>query len=299
MVKEKNNVLGFFTNLLSMLLFVSVDIMVKYLTEYMPVIEVMFYRSITGIPLLVGYVWIKYGNINQLKMVNVRLQIVRMILGVSGMFAFFTAYQKMPLGEAASILYLSPIILTVLSVIFYNEQIKFHRTAALIIGFLGGLLILRPGIDFNFYALYALAGAIIWALVIIVMRTLSKTDSSYAITLYFSVMGTAVSGIYLLFNEFTPIVNSDVLIAVILVGVMGVLAQLFMVIAVELCDTTLFASSKYMNLIFTAGASYIVFGEILSNQSWIGMIMIIMAGLYVVWREHKLNKIEKIKAVRY
>ena len=85
----------------------------------------------------------------------------------------------------------------------------------------------------------------------------------------------------------------------ILMGIVGILAQLFMVIAVEMCDTSLFASSKYINLVLTSIGAYIIFNEVLSNQSLLGMLLIITGGLYMVWREHVLNKPKRIKVVRY
>jgi len=295
---EKNNVLGFFVNICSMLMFVVTDILIKHLTQFMPTFEIIFYRCLSGLPFFLIYIYIIKG-FNTLKMFNVKLQITRMILGVLGMVSFVSAYKNMPLAEAASILYTSPIILTIIIFIFFKEKIRIHRTIALIMGIIGSLLIIRPGINFQIYSLYALFGAINWAFVIITMRTLSKTDHANSITLYFSLAGVFIGGSISLFNGMTPIVDMPTVFFLILMGVAGILAQLFMIISVEMCETSLFASSKYINLVLTSIGAYIVFNEVLSNQSLLGMVLIITGGLYMVWREHVLNKTKRIKIVRY
>ena len=297
-VHEKNNVLGFFVNICSMLMFVITDILIKYLTQFMPTFEIIFYRCLCGIPFFLFYIYSIKG-FKTLEIVNVKLQFARTILGILGMFGFVSAYKYMPLAEAASILYTSPIILTVLSVIFFNEKIRIHRTIALLMGIIGSLLIIRPGINFQIYSLYAVFGALNWSFVIITMRTLTKTDHPNSITFYFSLAGVFVGGSVSLFNGMTPIFDMQTVFLLILMGIAGILAQLFMVIAVEMCDTSLFASSKYINLVLTSIGAYIIFNEVLSNQSLLGMLLIITGGLYMVWREHVLNKPKRIKVVRY
>ena len=295
---EKNNVLGFFVNICSMLMFVITDILIKYLTQFMPTFEIIFYRFLCGIPFFLVYIYFIKG-FKTLEMVNVKLQFTRMILGILSTFSFVNAYKYMPLAEAASILYTSPIILTILSIIFFNEKIRIHRTIALLMGVVGSLLIIRPGVNFQIYSLYAVFGAINWAFVIITMGALSKTDHPNSITFYFSLAGVLIGGSVSLFNGMTPIFDMQTFFLLILMGVAGILAQLFMVIAVEMCDTSLFASSKYINLVLTSFGAYVIFNEVLSNQSLLGMLLIITGGLYMVWREHVINKPKRIKVARY
>lgn len=293
MEQQKNNFLGFFVNLFSISVFATLDMAVKELTKTMPVIEILFYRSILALPLLLIIIYFKYG-LDCIKPKNIKFHILRCVVGTVGMVFIILSYKYLPLGETAGILYTSPIILTVMSVIFFKEKIRYHRTIALIIGFVGALLILKPGADFNFYLLLPLVAAILWSLLIIIMRKLSETDNIYSITFIFFCFGSITGFVYLMIYGFSPINDTKTILLLLTCGVCAVVSQLTILQAIKLCDTTLFASSKYLHLFMAVMGGYFVFNEVLPNQSIFGMCLIALSGIYLALRERNTNKKVKL-----
>ena len=298
--KEIDNVKGVLFNLLSMFLFVSLDSMVKQLVISLPVYEVIFFRCLTGIPIFIIIVHFTSG-ISTLKIINKKFQFLRAGLGVFGMFFFFNSYKYLTMADAASILFSAPLMLTVLSVIFLKEKVGLHRGGAIIVGFIGVLFIAQPGGNgASVYMLLPLVGAFSWSLVIMTMRVLSRTDHANAVTLVFSLMGVLAGGVAVTYNGgFTGSLTIQQIAMLFIVGTVGIFAQLFMMKAVEYAEASMFASTKYISLVFTVASGYIFFGEIPVFYSIIGMMLIILSGLYNVYREYRLNKIRKTKVIRY
>ena len=300
MAKEIDNVIGILFNLISMLLFVSLDILVKKLVVDLPVYEVIFFRCIFGIPIFIFIVYFTTG-LSSLRMVNKKLQLCRAFLGIAGMFFFFNSYKYLAMADAASILFSAPLILTVLSVVFLKEKVGLHRVSAIIVGFIGVLFIVRPvGNSLSFHMLLPVMGAVIWSVVIIVMRVLSRTDHANAVTLVFSLLGSCVGfGLVMYNGGFSPNITPLQFVMLIGTGIVGIFAQWFMTKAVEWSEASVFASTKYVNLVFSILAGLIVFGEVPVFYSIIGIVLIVVSGLYNVYREYVLNKIQKARMIRY
>ncbi len=293
-----NNPKGVFLNVISMVLFVLLDSLIKTLVKDFPVAEVIFYRSIVGIPFLIAVAYFTTG-FKTFKLVNYKYQFYRSFLGVVGMVFFFNSYKYLPMGNAAGILFSGPIMLTILSMLFLGDKVGKHRMSAIVIGFIGVLFIVRPTSDiFTVYSLLPLSGAFIWSLVILTMRGLSKTDHANSVTLMFSISGTLASGAVIMFTGFTPIKDPYTLVLILGTGVLGVFAQLFMMLAVETCESSIFASSKYISLILSVFAGFVFFGEIPTSYVIVGILFILVSGLYIVYREYVLKKARR-NALRY
>ena len=300
MAIEINNVKGILFNLISMLLFVSMDILVKKLVVDLPVYEVIFFRCIFGIPAFIFIVYFTTG-LSSLRMVNKKLQLCRAFLGLAGMFFFFNSYKYLPMADAASILFSAPLILTVLSVFFLKEKVGLHRLSAILVGFIGVLFIVRPsGNSLSSHMLLPIMGAVSWSVVIIVMRVLSRTDHANSVTLIFSLIGSGVGFGLIMYNGgFRPNTAPVQYVMLVGVGVVGIFAQWFMTKAVEWSEASVFASTKYVNLVFSILAGFIIFGEVPVFYSIVGIVLIVASGLYNVHREYVLHKIQKAKMIRY
>ncbi len=297
---QTNNLKGVMFNLSSMLLFTIMDILVKKLVVELPVYEVIFFRCLTGIPFFIVFAYYTAG-LSSLKIVNIKFQFARAIFGVIGMFFFFNAYKYLPLADAGAILFSAPLILTVLSVLFLKEKIGIHRTTAIIIGFIGVLFIARPGGQgMSAYMLLPLVGAFCWSFVVIIMRVLSRTDHPNGVTLVFSLIGTLTAGVLVIYNGgFSDNITGIQMLMLVVCGIVGIFAQCLMMIAVKWAEASVFGSTKYLSLVFAILAGYFVFDETPAFYTFVGIFLIILSGLYNVWREYVLAKEQRIKTLRY
>ena len=293
-MQQKNNLSGFGFQLGAIALFICMDVFVKILVVDYPLIEVIFYRSATGLPIL--FIYLKWTNhMSDLRITRPWLHMWRSIVGGVVMYFLFSAYKYLPLAEAAAIVYIAPIIITILSVLFLGEKIYFHRTFALILGFIGTLIIVRPSMDFNWYYLYPLGAALGFAVVTIVAHNLSKTDHPISISVSFSISISVVTGVIALWQGFTPITDIRILMYVFLVGNVGMVAQILNMYSIRACDANFYAVTKYIGLFGSALAGLLIFGEDLTIHLILGMITIACAGIYISWREHVRNKKDRIR----
>ena len=294
----QDNIKGIFLSIFAMFLLVIVDTIGKILIKTIPVYEIMFFRSITGIPIFIAYVYFTSG-VKAFKVVNWRFQILRALLGVAAMYSYFNSYKYLPMSEAAGIIFSAPIILTILSVLLLKETVGIHRIVAIIVGFVGVLFIARPQAStLNVYVLFPLAGAFIWSFVVLVVSVLSKTDHANATTMVFSIVASVMSGIAMLVDGVVPVYSSSEIFLLLSIGIFGIFGQVFMIMAVPMCEASAFASTKYISLVFSILAGFTVFGEIPSLVTITGIVLIVLSGLYIVYREKRLKKIHKTPAIR-
>lgn len=293
-MQQKNNLLGFGFQLGSIALFIGMDVFIKILVVDYPLVEVIFYRSAMGLPLL--FIYLKFmGHMSDLRITRPWLHVWRAILGLVVMYCIFSAYKYLPLAEASAIVYTAPIMITILSVVFLGEKIYAHRTFALIIGFIGALVIVRPSVDFNWDYLYPLGAALGFSIVTIVAHNLTKTDHPISISVSFSVSIALVTGAITLWLGFTPIMDIYILLYAFLVGNLGTVAQICNMYAIRACNASFYAVTKYIGLFGTALAGLLVFGEPLSTHLILGMGIIAFAGIYISWREHVRNKKDRMR----
>ncbi len=293
-MNEKNNLLGFGFQISATCLFLLMDVCVKVLVADYPLAEIMFYRSVMGLPFLFVYLKVT-GHMDNLRITRPVMHLWRAVIGGTAMFAFFNAYKYLPLAEAAAILYIAPIFITILSIIFLGEKIYFHRTFALILGFVGTLVIVRPSMDFNWYYVYPMLGALCFAVVTIIAHKLTKIDHPTSITVSFSVFLTVITGGITLYNGFSPMLNSTVIIYAVVMGNAGTIAQILNMQAIKNCHANFYAVTKYIGLFGSAAVGVLIFSEPLTFNVGLGMVIIAVSGIYISWREHVKNKKERMR----
>lgn len=291
---QKNNVLGFGFQVLSIILFLGMDILVTMLVEAMPLYEVIFYRNATGIPFLLLYVYAT-GKTEHLRITRPVLHLVRAMVGGVAMTCFFAGFKYLPFAENSAIIYVTPIVITIFSVIFLREKIYAHRSFALIVGFIGTMVIVRPSGDFNIYYILPIGSAITFAIVILLVHKITKFDSPISITLTFSTFMTLATGAICLYYGFSPIMGIHDIAYILCIGNLGMIAQVLSMWAIKSCDVNFFAVTKYLGLLGSASIGVFIFNDTLTVNLTIGMGMIMFSGLYITWREHVRQKKERLK----
>ena len=264
-------------------LFSSMDAVVKWLSVDYSIVQLLFFRSLFAlVPLAI--LLRQTGGWSRLKTARPALQMARSVVGLVSMAAFFLAFAAMPLADAVAIAFAGPLFLTLLSIPFLGEQVGPRRWAAVIVGFIGVLLIARPGVGvFGLTALFPLVGALGFAVAMILVRHLSTTDSNAAIVFYHAVVCILVTGAALPFFWTMPAAGDWV--ALIALGLVGGTAQIFMTQAFRVGEATVVAPFKYTAIVFAILFGYFVFGDVPDAWTLAGAVVVIASGLYILHRE--------------
>jgi len=273
--------------LLSVALFSTMDGMIKWLGADYPTLQIVFFRSLFAfVPL--GFFLARSGSLAALKTHSLLGHLLRAMVGLSAMSIFFYAYSQMPLANVVAIGFAAPLFVTALSVPLLGERVGPRRWSAVAVGFLGVLVMVRPDRDvFEGVAWLALAGTVFYALAMIFVRRLSRTETSMAIVFYFTLACTLVSGAALPFVWTTPDTLGWALL--IAVGLLGGLAQLTMTTAFRLAEASVVAPFDYSAMVWTAMIGYLFWQEVPGPHIWLGVAIVGGSGLYIVQREARLG----------
>ena len=270
--------------LLSILLFAMMDASVKWLGATYSTAQIMFFRcSVALVPVLV--IILMRGGMSILRTDQKKLHLLRSVLGIAAMGFAFYAFSLMPLAEAISILHTAPLFMTALSVILLREAVGIRRWSAVILGFIGMLLVVRPGADMLASgSLYMLTAAFLIGCTTIVIRHLGKIDDPVCITFYFTATGVLVStiGIFIQGWQQPPLLDFALLC---MVGFLGGMAQYLMTLSYQRLAVGIVAPLKYLSIVFGGGIAFLVWREVPDLQSVFGISIIILSGLYTLHRE--------------
>lgn len=270
--------------LLSIALFSLMDASVKWLGATYPTTQIMFFRCVVAL-IPIAVIIAMRGGPGVLRTRQKSLHLLRSLLGVTAMGLAFYAFPLIPLAEAISILHTAPIFMTALSVLLLRETVGLRRWAAVIAGFIGMLLVVRPGsASFEIGSLYMLAAALLIACTTTIIRHLSARDDPVCITFYFTLTGIVVSGAGLLLQDWIlpPLADLSLLI---LVGLLGGMAQYLMTLSYRHVAIGIVAPLKYLSIVFGGLIAYLVWKEVPDLYSTLGIGVIIFSGLYTLHRE--------------
>lgn len=261
----------------------ALDLCAKKLLEDYSLAQFVFLRSVFGILFfLLAARW--YGGFGSLKSHRWRWHLLRTLLATGAMFSFFYGLSKMPLVNALTITFTAPLIVTALSVPFLGEHVGWRRWAAVITGFCGVVIVLRPGAGMlTPPAIALLVAAACWAGLLLTARKLAATESSFSLSLYV-VLGPMVVAAVALPGNYTPPTAAGWLLFV-LAGLASALAWVGIVGGYRRAPPVVLAPFEYTALVGAAIAGYLLWGEIPDRFVVTGAIVIIASGIYIVHRE--------------
>ena len=272
--------------LLGVGIFAIMDALVKWLGETYPTIQLVFFRSLFAF-LPLSIVLIPAG-IRSLKTTQLRGHMLRSIIGLSSMFCFFYSYSRMQLADAIAIGFAAPLFVTALSVPMLREAVGIRRWSAVIIGFIGTLIMASPtsGV-FAPITIICLVGTFFYAVAMMMIRLLSRTENPATIVFYFTLTCTLVSGAMLPFVWITPPFTH--LCLLMAVGILGGSAQLAITHAFRAAPPSVIAPFDYTAMIYATIIGWMVWGELPKSQIWVGAVIVVASGLYILFRETKLK----------
>jgi drug/metabolite transporter (DMT)-like permease len=270
------------------LCFTGIDTSAKYLNLYMDTLQVVWARYLGAF--LVGLLFINpLFTPGLLRTARPWLQLGRsMLLLLSTVLNIF-ALRYLQLDETMSILFATPLLVAALSIPFLGESIGPRRWAAIIVGFLGILIITRPGLgNMHPAALLTVIGTICYALYSISTRVLSATDSSGTTLFYSSLFGAVLMSLILPFVWSWPGGPLQVAVLVIM-GTCGALGHYLLILAHRLAPASILAPFIYTQMIWVVISGYLVFNDLPNHWTLIGGGVVIASGLYLLYRERKVR----------
>lgn len=258
------------------------DILVKGLSFKFPVWEIVFFRALSGT--IIGICLVIYFGLTTLKTKKPIGHFIRAFSSVGCVVLFFFGIKFLLLSENQAIFHSAPIIATILAVPILGERIGFHRFFAIIIGFVGVLIILKPGTGlFKIYSLIPLASACFMAFAYLSTRYLMSTESSVAIIFYYSLALLFTSLCFFPADFIFP--NLIELLPLTSIGIIGTLGHFFLSQAAKNAEVMVITPFEYTSFIFVSLLAYIFFNEIPDISIYIGTIFIVISGIYIMYRE--------------
>jgi len=255
---------------------------VKLLSEDLHPIIICFYRCLMGLIIITPFV--ARNNFQALKTTNMRLQIFRALINIISMICWFSAIGMMHFEKATALGFTTPLFTTILAVLVLGEVIRFHRTAALLLGFIGILIIIRPGyVPFEFGTILMLIASFSFSFVLIFVKKLSASDTSLTIIFYHLLYMTPVFFVLSLFYWQT--VTLDQVIIFSMMGASGLLSHWCLAQAFKLSDTTFVMPLQFTKLIWASLIGLFVFAEQPDIWTWVGGIIIFISVVYITYRE--------------
>ena len=280
--------------LLAILLFVTATFFGSLMGVFMRlaqsdinVFTASFLRFGIGFVIILPYLF--YSKFNVYKTNNIKLHFIRGIINVPTMYVGFAALMFIPLEQIQALHFIVPIIVTFLAVFFFKEKIRFVRISALIIGLIGMLVMLRPGIiEINIGVYMVLFSSSVWSFIIIITKFLSKNDSPITILTYQYSLVTFFSFFIVIF--FWEMPSSIIFLYTFLAALSGTVLHLALIYSYKLVDLTLIQPFTFLSLIWASLFGYYIFGEEPDIFTWLGAIIIFSGVLIIFYRESYLKK---------
>ena len=281
------NQLGFFYMFISVCAFSLMDVIVKWSYDY-PVGQVLFFRGFFGIiPIL--FLIPKDRYIDFYKTTRPMLHLKRCLAGLIALVAIFIALRNLPLATVVSISFAAPIFTTIFSIFMLNEKVGFYRWLAVIVGFVGIVIISEPGFSsLNFYYIYPIIFCLGLSYVAIAIRKLSSTEPVWLISFFFSFSIMILSFFSFYQNWILPSFIDLFLLAMI--GILGGLANLWLSQSYKFSEVSLVTPLKYLALIFAIIFGYFIWDEIPTLKTLLGAALVILSSFIIFRREMILKK---------
>ena len=265
--------------------------LVRHLTDGLHPLQVVFFRTAFGLVAMLP--WLLRQGIGVMRTRKLRLHLLRALIGIFAMVGWFTTLSLMPLAEATALSFTAPIFTSVLAVLILGEVMRVRRWSATVIGFLGALLIVRPGFAaIQPAALLAIATALVWASSTVLIKVMLRTESAGAITTYMVLLTTPMTLIAALFVWQNPTLEQLGWAA--LLGAAGSTGHTCMSRALATADATLVAPLDYLRLPIVALIAFVAFGEVPGVWVWLGGGVIAASSIYIAQREARVKGVPSV-----
>ena len=256
--------------------------LVRFVSEVLPPFQIAFFRNVFGLAFLLPLLMRSRFAILRTKQIG--LHALRGVINMAAMLMFFTALSISPIAKVTALGFTAPIFMAILAVLVLGERFRIYRWSAIFLGFVGMLIILRPGlVAIDTGALLVTGSAALWAVAMIIIKIQSRTESSLTIVAYM--------GIFLGIFSIAPALwvwqpfGIKTLGLMVLIGLFGSIAQMAISQSLKETDPTALMPFDFLKLIWTAMIGAWFFAEIPDIYTWIGATVIFLSGLFIAFRE--------------
>jgi drug/metabolite transporter (DMT)-like permease len=294
---RQNAMTGIAFKLSSVCVFLGMSSLLKA-SEGVPSGQLVFFRSFFAIlPIIAYLIWKGELGVG-LKTKHPVSHLLRGLVGTGGMMTGFFALTQLPLAEAITISYATPLLIVVFSAVFYHEQVRLYRWSAVLVGLVGVVIIIWPRLTVfsggisdmsgaTLGAISALVAAGFAATAMVLVRKLVETERSATIVLYFSLTSSVFGLATLPFGWVMPTPEQFALL--IGAGIFGGIGQILLTESYRHADMSVVAPFEYASLILSVAVGYLIFHDVPTIEMLAGGAIVVGSGLFIIYREHKLG----------
>ncbi len=291
-----NPLRGIALKILSVTVFTLMAICIKAAAPDVPPGQAVFFRSTFAIPVILVWLWTQHNLHHGLDTTNPMGHLWRGLVGATAMGLGFTALGLLPLPEAVALGYAAPLLTVVFAAMFLGETVRIFRLTAVLVGLVGVVIVLSPRLTLEMNgataaqtlgAMAAILGAVFAALAQVFVRKLVRTEATAAIVFYFSLTAAVLSLATIPFGWVVPTpAQAGLLVGA---GLLGGLGQILLTESYRHADVSVIAPFEYASMLLALVFGYWLFAEVPTSTMLAGAALIIVAGLFIIWREHRLG----------
>jgi len=274
-------------NLSAWMIVPIMDALAKYLSWSMPVLQITWGRYFFTVVFTLSFMLIFFRKYLVWSK-NPKLQLIRGIILLSANILFFYSISVISLAKALTLAFIHPLIVTALSPVLLNEKVDIRRWIAVLMGFIGALIVIRPGfLEFNLASLAAFGTGVCYGFYLMITRKLSDTDNPLLTLLFTGVVGGIIMTSVMPVVWVSPTPNQWLMLACI--GLVASVAHGFIIISYKYADASKLAPLGYSEIITNIILGYYVFSDFPDLFTFIGLFIIMMSGIYVVRSQQLFN----------
>lgn len=290
-----NPLRGILFKILSVMTFMGMASLIKAASDTVPPGQAVFFRSFFALPILFGWLALRGELRDGWRTQNPLAHVWRGLAGTLGMGFGFTGLALLPLPEVTAIGYAAPLLVVIFAAMFLGEEVRAFRLSAVALGLAGVIIILSPRLSVGVTtgsrealgAMVVLMGAVMAALAHVFVRKMVATEKTAAIVFWFTITSSGLALLTLPWGWVMP--SATTALMLVLAGLLGGIGQILMTSSYRYADASLVAPFDYTSMILALIIGYFVFGEVPTATMMLGAVIVIAAGVLIIWRERKLG----------
>ena len=276
-------------NLLAWVMLPIMDGFAKYLSADLPVLQITWARYFFTVAFTFPIMFFFFKK-NLVWTDKPKLQFIRGLILLIANICFFYSISIISLAKALTLAFIAPLIVTAFSPIFLGERVGFRRWSAVIIGFIGSLVVIRPGlVEINLASIAALGTGVMYGFYLIITRKLSNSDNPLLTLLLTGAVGAIIISSLMPFVWVKPSLNQWSMMAAI--GIFACIGHLFIILSLKYADASKLAPFGYFEIITNIIIGYYFFSDFPDNWTFLGLFIIVLSGIYISRREKLVKKI--------
>ena len=277
-------------NLLAWVMLPIMDGFAKYLSSDLPVLQITWARYFFTVAFTLPIMFFFFRK-NLVWTDKPKLQLIRGLILLTANVCFFYSISIISLAKALTLAFIAPLIVTAFSPIFLDEKVGFRRWSAVIIGFIGSMVVIRPGfVEINLASLAALGTGVMYGFYLIITRKLSSSDNPLLTLLLTGVVGAIIISFVMPFVWIKPTLNQWSMMAAI--GIFACVGHLFIILSLKYADASKLAPFSYFEIVTNIIIGYYFFSDFPDKWTFLGLFIIILSGIYISRRENIVKRLK-------